>query len=150
MPVNFTEVKRRRKERIEEKYRLEKIQTFHPVPLTERRCPRCGRTDLKPVGDGKRSTVFEYVPAHFIQHEHLQAFGLCRFVRWSGDLHPAAVERIERTAYLGCSASGDVSDHRARIKSNRRRGPLRPLADALAALLSGRPSILCSALVAAL
>jgi hypothetical protein len=31
-PVNFDEVKRQRRERAQEKYRLEKVQTFHPVP----------------------------------------------------------------------------------------------------------------------
>ena len=76
-PVDFEEVKRRRKERAKEKYRLEKIQTFHAVPPEQRCCPRCGRTDLKPVGEGKRSTVFEYVPARFLQHEHIQETLAC-------------------------------------------------------------------------
>lgn len=76
-PVDFAEVRRRRKERAEAKHRLEKIQTFHRLPEEQRRCPRCGRTDLKPVGEGKRSIVFEYVPARFIQHEHIQETLAC-------------------------------------------------------------------------
>ncbi len=77
MPVDFAEVRRRRKERADEKYRLEKIRTIHRIPQQQRRCPRCGRTDLKPVGEGKKSTVFEYVPARFIQHEHIQETLAC-------------------------------------------------------------------------
>jgi transposase len=76
-PVDFLEVKRKRKERAEAKARLDKVETFHPVPQAMRRCPKCGRTDLKPLGDGKRSTVFEYLPARFIQREHIQEVLAC-------------------------------------------------------------------------
>jgi transposase len=76
-PINFAEVKRKRRERARLKSRLEKVQTFHPVPEKLRVCPRCGRTDLKPLGQGKKSTVFEYVPARFIQHEHVQEVLAC-------------------------------------------------------------------------
>lgn len=76
-PLNFLEVKRKRKERAEAKARLEKVRTFHPVPEEQRCCPRCGRRDLKPLGEGKKSTVFEYIPARFIQHEHIQEVLAC-------------------------------------------------------------------------
>jgi len=77
LPVDLAEVRRKRKERAQLKARLEKVQTFHPVPEELRKCPRCGRTDLKPLGEGKRSTVFQYVPARFIQHEHVQEVLAC-------------------------------------------------------------------------
>jgi transposase len=56
---------RKRKEAAVAKTRLttETIETT--VPPGERRCPKCGRDDLKSVGGGKPSTVYEYVPGYF-------------------------------------------------------------------------------------
>ena len=36
-----------------------------PVPPPQCKCPKCGSTDLKVVGEGKRSVVIEHVAAHF-------------------------------------------------------------------------------------
>lgn len=36
-----------------------------PVPKEQCRCPECGSTELRRVGDGKPSTVYEYVQPHF-------------------------------------------------------------------------------------
>jgi transposase len=36
-----------------------------PVPDADRRCTACGRIDLKPLGEGKRTTLYDYVAAHF-------------------------------------------------------------------------------------
>ena len=36
-----------------------------PFPDDQRQCQKCGRHDLKSVGEGKPSTTYEYVPGYF-------------------------------------------------------------------------------------
>jgi transposase len=46
----------------------EKLVTEHvavPVPEAQRCCPRCERRDLRPVGQGKPTTIYDYVPGYF-------------------------------------------------------------------------------------
>ena len=48
--------------------RAQKIETEHvevPVPKSEQSCPKCGGDDFAPLGDGKLSSVTEYVPGYF-------------------------------------------------------------------------------------
>ena len=33
--------------------------------------PACGNDKLKPIGEGRKTTVFEFVPARFVRHEHV-------------------------------------------------------------------------------
>jgi transposase len=44
---------------------VETITEKLPVPDAERHCPACGNTELGTVGDGKPTTVYEYVPGYF-------------------------------------------------------------------------------------
>nr|WP_253895221.1 hypothetical protein [Corallococcus exercitus] len=37
----------------------------HDVPAEARHCPACGSEDLNPLGKGRTSVVYEYVPAFF-------------------------------------------------------------------------------------
>jgi len=39
----------------------------HEVPAEARHCQACGSEDLKPLGKGRASVVYEYVPARFEQ-----------------------------------------------------------------------------------
>lgn len=59
------------------KAKLETKTTMHPVPKAQRHCPQCGGNNLKPLGTGKQSIVYEYVPAHFIAHKHLRETLVC-------------------------------------------------------------------------
>lgn len=52
----------KRRERAAARAALPSPQVHHPVPPEERACPRCGGTELKPLGRGKRSVLYEYVP----------------------------------------------------------------------------------------
>jgi len=70
-------VQRKRRERQKQKAALETITTVHAVPEAQRRCPKCGRTDLKPVGEGKASTLYEYVPARIIAHRQVRETLAC-------------------------------------------------------------------------
>jgi transposase len=71
-PPDFEAVQRKRKERRAEREKLEQVTTVHPVPDAERQCPKCGNDKLRPLGEGKESTVFEYQPARFIAHRHVR------------------------------------------------------------------------------
>jgi transposase len=50
----------------------------HKVPDHERRCKTCGNTKLEPLGDGKKTCVWEFVPARFVRVEHTQEVLRCR------------------------------------------------------------------------
>jgi transposase len=49
----------------------------HKVPAAERVCPKCDGTDLRPVGDGKVSTVLDYVPGYFRRRQHIRETLAC-------------------------------------------------------------------------
>ncbi|NOJ99078.1 transposase, partial [Corallococcus coralloides] len=49
----------------------------HAVPAEERHCPACGSEDLKPLGTGRTSVVYEYVPARFERQVHVQEVLAC-------------------------------------------------------------------------
>ncbi|QAT89020.1 hypothetical protein EJ065_7498 [Corallococcus coralloides] len=49
----------------------------HAVPAEERHCPACGSEDLKPLGPGRTSVVYEYVPARFEKQVHVQEVLAC-------------------------------------------------------------------------
>jgi transposase len=72
------QTKRARAERAAaRKAKLETKTTIHSVPKAKRHCPQCGGNNLKPLGTGKQSIVYEYVPAHFIAHKHLRETLVC-------------------------------------------------------------------------
>lgn len=49
----------------------------HPVPEELRVCPGCGGRDLKPLGQGRTTEVYEYVPARFEKQLHVQETLAC-------------------------------------------------------------------------
>ncbi len=59
------------------KDRLISLRTLYRVAPEKRRCPKCGRENLKPLGGGRVTRTFEHVPAQFIQHEHVQEVLAC-------------------------------------------------------------------------
>lgn len=67
----------KRRERAAARAALPSPQVHHPVPPEERTCPRCGGTELKPLGGGKRSVVYEYVPARLERQVHVQQTLAC-------------------------------------------------------------------------
>jgi transposase len=54
------------------------VRTEHKVPAEGRTCPACGNDQLKPIGDGRMTVVYEFVPARFVRHEHVQEVLRCR------------------------------------------------------------------------
>jgi len=67
----------RRRENAALKEKLECIRTIHRVSPEKRRCPKCGRENLRPLGEGRTTAVFEHVPERFIRHEHVQEVLSC-------------------------------------------------------------------------
>jgi transposase len=59
------ETLRKRRERALAKEKLVSESVKVPVPAKERCCPHCQRQDLRPVGEGKASTIYDYVPGFF-------------------------------------------------------------------------------------
>jgi len=78
-PVDKVAVLERRRKNAE--LRATAVQTedvTHQVPEAERRCPKCGKTDLKAVGKGKESTEWNYVPGYFRRCRHVRETLACR------------------------------------------------------------------------
>ena len=59
------EARRKRREAAVAKEALVTESVQANVPEPQRTCPHCRRDNLKTVGDGKASTIFDYVPGYF-------------------------------------------------------------------------------------
>lgn len=59
------------------KTEIQTLRTDHKVPDAQRTCPACGNAKLRPIGKGRSSVVFEFVPARFVRHEHVQEVLRC-------------------------------------------------------------------------
>lgn len=68
----------KRRANARDKAQIQTVRTEHKVPDEQRVCPKCGNDKLKPIGKGRRSVVFEFVPARFVRHEHVQEVLRCR------------------------------------------------------------------------
>ncbi|WP_342381921.1 IS66 family transposase [Myxococcus stipitatus] len=49
----------------------------HEVPAEDRHCPACGSEELNPLGEGRRTVVYEHVPAFFEKQVHVQEVLAC-------------------------------------------------------------------------
>jgi len=77
-PTTPEEQLKTRQERAAAKAQTPTVRVDHKVPDHERRCTVCGNTKLDPLGDGKKTGVFEFVPARFVRVEHVQEVLRCR------------------------------------------------------------------------
>jgi transposase len=76
--VDFEAVLQKRRERAKAKLKLDVIERRHPVPAADRRCPKCGNTDLTPLGEGKASTLYEYQPARLVAYRDVRETLRCK------------------------------------------------------------------------
>ena len=67
-----------RRARAQEKTEIPSVREFHKVPEEQRHCPHCGNDKLEALGEGRTTSVFEFVPAKFVRHEHVQEVLRCR------------------------------------------------------------------------
>ena len=68
----------RRRQRAATRAKLRTETVIHHVPDAEQRCPRCGGHRFAPVGEGKRTIIYEYVPGYFLRQEHVRETLACR------------------------------------------------------------------------
>lgn len=68
---------RLRRERAALKESLREQYVTHPLSEGQRQCSRCGGRADRPVGDGKATTMFEYVPGYFVRQKHVQEKAAC-------------------------------------------------------------------------
>jgi len=54
------------------------VTVTHKVPDEQRHCTTCGGDKLTPLGEGKKTTVWEFVPARFVRVVHVQEVLRCR------------------------------------------------------------------------
>lgn len=50
----------------------------HTVPDDQKVCPKCGGADFRPLGSGKSSEQWEYIPARVVRQIHIQEKLACR------------------------------------------------------------------------
>jgi transposase len=67
----------KRRENAEKKKVLPAREITHRVPEEKKVCPKCGRSVFKPLGPGKRTTIYEHVPATFERQVHIQEVARC-------------------------------------------------------------------------
>jgi transposase len=68
----------RRRERQALRDKMQRDTVIHHVDDEDKLCPECGGIADSPLGDGKRTTMFEYVPGYFVRQEHVQEKLACR------------------------------------------------------------------------
>jgi transposase len=68
------------------------------VPDADRTCPSCGNAELKSVGAGKPSTMFEYVPGYFRRRIYRRETLACRCGEYVVNA-PAPEKTTDRTQY---------------------------------------------------
>jgi len=83
----------KRRAQAADRAQTETVRTEHKVPPEERTCPSCGNDKLKPIGEGRKTTVYEFVPARFVRHEHVQE---------------VRERTVDRTRLSAGSAAGDT------------------------------------------
>lgn len=76
-PVSAENRQKRRRERAQQKALLPTIVIPDRVPDDQRSCPKCGSQTLTPLGDGRKTTVYECVPAKLIREVHVQEVLRC-------------------------------------------------------------------------
>lgn len=75
-PADRGLAKKKRRERRAARAKLTKVTTVHEVAAADRHCPECSSEKLSAM-PSRKSTVYEYVPAHFIAHEHVRQVLRC-------------------------------------------------------------------------
>jgi len=113
-PATPEEQRKTRRERAAARAQTPTVRVDHKVPDAERRCAACGNDKLTALGDGKTTTVWEFVPARFVRVEHVQEVLRCRcngFVVTA----PGAPKVIEKGQYgasfLAHLAVSKCADH---------------------------------------
>jgi transposase len=76
--VDLEAVLKKRRERQQAKAELAKETVHYPVPEAQRRCPKCGSDQLRPLGEGKATTLYDYRPPRFVVRQEVRETLSCR------------------------------------------------------------------------
>jgi transposase len=68
----------RRRQRAALKETLRRQTVIHHVADEDLDCPHCGGNAEVPLGEGKRTSMFDYMPGYFVRQEHVQEKRACR------------------------------------------------------------------------
>jgi transposase len=68
----------KRRANAEKKKALPTREILHKVPEEKKVCPKCGGHDFAPLGRGKVTVVYEYIPARFERQLHIQEKLRCK------------------------------------------------------------------------
>jgi transposase len=91
--------KKKRRERADLKQKQAPTREIrHAVPAEERHCPACGSEDLKPLGKGRTTGVYEYLPARFERQVHVQQVLSCKCGQGAVTA-PAPAKVVDRGEY---------------------------------------------------
>jgi len=69
---------KKRKKNAAARKELPSQEIRHAVPDDQKVCPKCGGSDFRPMGKGKKTVVYEYIPASVERHVHIQEKLACR------------------------------------------------------------------------
>ena len=69
---------KKRKKNAAARKELPSQEIRHTVPDDEKVCPKCGGSDLRPLGSGKSSELWEYIPAQVVRQIHIREKLSCR------------------------------------------------------------------------
>jgi len=67
----------RRRERAALKAKLRAQTVIHHLEKDQRQCPSCGGVAARPLGTGKQTHLYEYVPGYFVRQCHVQEKAVC-------------------------------------------------------------------------
>jgi transposase len=67
-----------RRSNAEAKAALPTREIRHSVADARKHCPKCGGANFSPLGDGKATVLYEFVPGHFERQVHIQEKLRCR------------------------------------------------------------------------
>jgi transposase len=78
-PADAAAAAQKRKENREARKKLQTRRIEHKVKREGEQCPHCGRQaeDFKAVGEGVKTDMWEFIPAHFERQEHVQETLAC-------------------------------------------------------------------------
>jgi transposase len=92
-PADAAEARRlaaleRRRERAALKEQLRAATVIHPLTDDQRQCPSCGGVATRPLGTGKQTHLYEYVPGYFVRQCHVQEKAACACGRFIATAAP--------------------------------------------------------------
>lgn len=87
-----------RRARAEAKEQLPTDTIAVPVPEEQRCCPHCETSDLRAVGAGTSTVIYDYVAAHFRRRQYVRETLACRCGQYIVTA-PAPERAMERTSY---------------------------------------------------